>query len=244
MATGFRPRIISQIFAPTPAAGSRCISSFIAIARQSLPLTLRFGIRDLIAIGGLLLIPTGFLVSWITDVGSRVMPFGVLGLVLLLVSMAVEDQLTYGNKRAHLIRQLDESRRTIGLDRAILPESLEFLEASAQQWERIEHSLQTQDWKNREILRDRIYQAAHRAMEEILVLECGAAFETGMTDEQAEQKLTVTATQLTQLADLVDSASAAMMTPHRVEAPTGRMAQANLATDMERLEASLNLMSN
>jgi hypothetical protein len=48
-------------------------------------------------------------------------------------------------------------------------------------------------------------------MEDILVAECGTTIEAGIEDSQASDGLTRAISQLTRLADLVDSAGSALM---------------------------------
>lgn len=138
-------------------------------------------------------------------------------LFLAFLASLTQSKLLYGQSRWRLIRQLDDVRRNVGLDEAILPESLEFLESSAQQWERIEHSLQSNLWRDQDRLRHRIYLAAHTVMENILVLECGSKAESGLTDEQADRALAEAVSNLRTLADRVDSTSREFSTYPREE---------------------------
>ena len=167
-----------------------------------------------------------------------------LGMALL--ATIGQDRLVFGRGRARLIRQLDEIRRSIGLDRAILPESLEFLEVTAQQWERIEHSLQAQVWREQDPLRRRIEVAAHRAMEDIVVLECGSTSEAGMSDEEADRRLGETAAKISQLADQVDATSTALMTYPREGFDSNGMPATGVFPALEELEnaiAGLSLLN-
>jgi len=164
--------------------------------------------------------------------------WGSLGLALL--ALLGQDRLSYGRSRSKLIRQLDEARRSVGLDSVILPESLEFLESTAQQWERIEHALQANAWQGLEGLRFRIDLAAHQAMESILILECGSIDEAGLTDMQADQALTETATNLALLADRVDATSAALGPDPRVIYQSNGISTDGVLPELESLEEVLS----
>jgi len=164
--------------------------------------------------------------------------WGCLGLALL--ATLTQDKLIYGKSRARLIRQLDEVRRSVGLDDAILPESLEFLEATAQQWERIEHALQTSAWREQELLRQRIDIAAHAAMEDIVVLECGSTAEAGLTDQQADQTLAETSANLTWLADQVDATSTAISAYPREAHESNGMPPDGVIPALDLLEEALS----
>jgi len=145
-------------------------------------------------------------------VGGSVRLFGWVFAGAALLAMVTQDRFVYGYGRSKLIRQLDEIRRSVGLDVAILPESLEFLETTAQQWERVEHALQARVWDQQSDLKGRINQAAHSAMEDLVVLECGAQNELDMSDEARDHSLAVKSADLRMLADAVDATSAAIMT--------------------------------
>lgn len=245
MKPGFKPRTINMIFAPVPAAKSRCLSAFVAIARQSLPITLRYEPSHLLALVGIILLILGFLTGGEFRLGKTILGAGWGFLIVAFLATISQDRLMQGKSRAKLIRQLDEVRRSTGLDEAILPESLDFLEATAREWERIEHALEAEYWSLHDGLRRKIYRSAHGAMEDIVVLECGSTEEGGLSDQEAEQTLTETAANLGLLADVVDAASAAMMShqrdehPFNVGSPDGDVLNLEvLAQAIERLERS------
>jgi len=217
MRAGLRPPTISRIFPPMPAARSRCLSAFVAIARQDLPLLLRYEASHILGIGGVALLILGFFTDSLFRYGGTMVSVGWTLLGLSFLASLTQTRFVYGQSRSRLIRQLDEARRNIGLDEAILPESLEFLESTAQQWERIEHAVQAHGWREQEELKSRIDAAAHKAMEEIVILECGSTAESGMSDDQAEEYLNQAVTDLRWLADQVDAASSAMTTYPREE---------------------------
>jgi hypothetical protein len=154
----------------------------------------------------------GFFTVSLIRFGGTLITVGWSTLGLAFLASLTQDKIVYGQSRSRLIRQLDEVRRNVGLDDAILPESLEFLETSAQQWERIEHALQSQVWRNQQWLRARIDMAARSAMEEIVILECGSVAESGIPDTEADSVLSQAVANLRWLADQVDAAAGAITT--------------------------------
>jgi hypothetical protein len=222
-----------------PAARSRCVSTFVAIARQDLPLLLRYEASQILALLGFALLIVGFFTEALSRYGGTMISVGWVMLGLAFLASLTQSKFLYGQSRSRLIRQLDDVRRNVGLDQAILPESLEFLEASAQQWERIEHSLQSQTWREQDRLRSRIFLAAHGAMENILILECGSSAESGMTDEQADRALTESVTSLRLLADQVDATSSAITTYPREEFDSNGIEPDGVIPEFEQLEEAL-----
>ena len=168
--------------------------------------------------------------------------WGLLGLAFF--ATLGQDRLVYGKSRSRLIRQLDEVRRSVGLDDAILPESLEFLEAAAQQWERVEHSLQSHVWEGQDQVKARIDAVAHHTMENILVLECGTITEAGLSDLEADQTLADMAANLSILADRVDATSAAMMTYPREHFDSTGVAATGVVPEMDSLEEILQTLGS
>lgn len=211
MRPGLRPRIVRQIFAPVPAARSRCLSSFIALSRQDLPIGLRYEPSHVLAGVSLLSLIVGFSIEPLTRMGGTLVFLGWWAAGFAVLALVVQDKIIYGTGRPRLLRQLDEVRRTVGLDEALLPETLEFLESTALQWERIEHALGSTPWLNQLELRSRISSAAHRALEDIVVLECGSIDEAGHSDGDAEARIAETASGLRELADAVDAAESATL---------------------------------
>lgn len=242
MRHGLRPPIIAQIFAP-PAARSRCLSTFVAIARQSLPVTLRYEPSHLLAFIGVSALVCGFFAQNMPRLGEMLIALGWGTLGLGLIAMLLQDRLSYGEGRMQLIRRLDEARRSVGLDHVILPESLEFLESTAQQWERIEHALQSHVWRDQQPLRQRIESTSHRVMEDIVVLECGTAPETGLEDGQACNALSVQAENLRVLADRVNAAEAAMTTYARPDFESAGVEPLALMPQFGELEVALAILT-
>ena len=240
MKPGFRPRNIGQIFAPVPAARSRCLSSFIAIARQNLPLPLRYEPSHLLAYSGTSLLVLGFFTDTLTRFSGLMIAVGWGSLGFAVLAMLGQDKLNFGKSRSRLIRQLDEVRRSVGLDRVILPESLEFLEATAQQWERIEHAMSAQVWLEHAELRHRISEAAQRTMEDLVVLECGSTEESGVDDESANQTLAETAGALARLADQVDAVSAALTSYPRDTYESNGVSPEGVVPEAGNLELALS----
>ncbi len=212
MRPGLRPKVIRQIFAPVPAARSRCLSTFIAISRQGLPAPLRYEPSHVLLAAGVLALTFGLAIESYIRLGSTLILCGWGLCALAFIALICQDKLIYGYGRPRLLRMLDESRRTVGLDEALLPESLEFLETTAQQWERIEHALEAHVWIPYADKKYRIYLAAHKAMEDIVVWECGTTEESGLTDSEADRLMSATANNLRLLADAVDSAGSALQT--------------------------------
>ena len=239
MRPGLRPRVVRQIFAPVPAARSRCLASFVAIARQGLPAAFRYEPSHVLAAISALLLFFGFLIESFARIGSALVMCGWGAAAIAAIALLFQDKIIYGQGRPRLIRQLDEVRKTVGLDEALLPESLEFLETTAQQWERIDHALQAQVWKQQEDLKSRIADAAHRAMEDILVLECGTTFEAGLSDEEADQKLSETSANLRILADTVDATAAAIMTYPRDSFESNGASPEGVSIELDDLESIL-----
>src|ERR1700722_8901234 len=110
MRTGFRPQMISQIFAPVPAARSRCLSAFVAIARHNLPLLLRYEASHILAIAGGAFLLTGFFVGELVSFGGTFIAIGWTCLALAFLATLTQDKFVYGHSRSRLIRQLDEVR--------------------------------------------------------------------------------------------------------------------------------------
>ncbi len=164
--------------------------------------------------------------------------WGSLGFAVL--AMLGQDKLNFGKSRSRLIRQLDEVRRSVGLDSVILPESLEFLEATAQQWERIEHAMSAQVWQEHAELRHRISEAAQRTMEDLVVLECGSTEESGVDDESANQTLAETAGALARLADQVDAVSAALTSYPRDTYDSNGVSPDGVVPEADNLELALS----
>ncbi len=239
MKPGLRPRMISQIFAPVPAARSRCLSTFVAIARQSLPLAVRYEASHLLLFLSVILLVGGFLIESVVPFGATMILIGWGVLVIAGLSTLSQNKLVQSQSRSKLIRQLDDTRRSVGLDDAILPESLEFLEATAQQWERIEHALQSQMWGQQDPLRRRIDLAAHNAMEDIVILECGSVMEAGLNDLVADQTLAEKAFNLKSLADHVDATSAAMTTYPRKDFDSSGVPADGVLPELDTLEQTL-----
>ena len=243
MRHGFRPRVIRQIFSPVPAARSRCLSTFVAISRQGLPTTLRYEPSHVLAASSLLLLVLGGIIQTVSRIGGTIVLSGWMVAGLSLIALLFQDKWVYGFGRPRLLRQLDEARRTVGLDEALLPESLDFLETAAQQWERVEHALQSRIWDQHDDLRNRINYAAHQAMEDVVVLECGTTGESGFSDQDAEQALTTTSANLRLLADAVDATASAIMAYPRDnyesngESPHGIIEEVH---DLEQALARLN----
>ena len=229
-----------MIFAPVPAARSRCLSAFIAIARQSLPITLRYEPSHLLSLLGFIFLFFGFFTGSGFRYGRTMIDVGWGLLIVAFLATISQDRLMHGKSRARLIRQLDEVRRSTGLDEAILPESLDFLETTAREWERIEHALEAEYWSLHDDLRRRIYRSAHGAMEDMVVLECGSTAEGGLADQDAEQTLTETAANLSLLADTVDAVGAAIMTYQREDHQFNGMTPDGEMLDFGILEQALN----
>jgi len=185
------------------------------------------------------MIIVGFFTDTFFRYGGTMLSVGWVLLGLAFLASLTQSKFLYGQSRPRLIRQLDDVRRNIGLDQAILPESLEFLEASAQQWERIEHALQSQIWREQDRLRSRIFRAAHVAMESILILECGSSAESGMSDEQADRALTESVSSLRLLADQVDAMSSAITTYPREEFDSNGVEPDGVVPEFELLEEAL-----
>src|SRR5471030_2847897 len=121
MRPGLRPRIVRQIFSTTPAARSRCLSAFVAIARQGLPAQLRYEPSTVLAIAGVGLLVAGLALSPFASFGHFLVLSGWAGLGLAMLALACQHRFDYGYGRSRLIRGLDEARRVNGLDEAILP---------------------------------------------------------------------------------------------------------------------------
>ncbi len=207
MKRGFRPHIVGQIFAAVPCARSRCLSAFVSIARHNLPLPMRYEPSQLLLGLGIGMLLLGWLASSFTHLGTLAIGLGWAFLGLALVAALTQERVLIGQTRWKLIQQLDETRRSVGLDQVILPESLELLERAAQQWERTEHELAAQVWSEQSELKARVSRAAHRKMEDIIVAECGSTIESGVADEDAYHGLNAAIAQLSRLADFVDAAS-------------------------------------
>jgi len=175
----------------------------------------------------------------LTRYGGTMIAIGWASLALAFLATLTQDKLVYGRNRSRLIRQLDEVRRSVGLDDSILPESLEFLEGAAQQWERIEHSLQSQVWFEQDMLRSRIGAAAHGAMEDIVVLECGSTREAGLKDDDADRVLTASVANLKVLADHVDATSSALSSYPRENFLSNGMDPSGVGPELETLEQCL-----
>ena len=239
MKPGFKPRDIGQIFAPVPAARSRCLAAFIAIARQSLPLPLRYEPSHLLFFSGVILLIFGFFTDSLTRFGGMMITVGWGAIAFAGFALISQDRISFGRSRSRLIRQLDEVRRSVGLDKVILPESLEFLEATAHQWERIEHALAAQVWREQDPLRTRIGEAAQRTMEDLVVMECGSTAESGVADDVASETLTEAAAALSKLADQVDAVSTALTTYPRDTFDSNGESAEGVLPEMEDLEAIL-----
>lgn len=239
MRSGLRPPRISQIFAPMPAARSRCVSAFIAIARHDLPLLVRYEASQILSLAGIVLLIVGFFTDSLFRYGGTMLSTGWVLLGLAFLASLTQSKFLYGQSRSRLIRQLDDVRRSVGLDQAILPESLEFLESSAQQWERIEHSLQSHVWREQDRLRSRIFKAAHVAMENIVILECGSSAESGMADDQADFALEESVTNLRFLADQLDATSNALTTYPREGFDSNGVEPEGVLPEFEMLEEAL-----
>lgn len=184
----------------------------------------------------------GFFTDTLTRYSGLMISVGWGALGFAVLAMLGQDKLNFGKSRSRLIRQLDEIRRSVGLDRVILPESLEFLEKTAQQWERIEHALSAQVWLEHADLRLRISEAAQRTMEDLVVLECGSLEESGVDDESANQTLSETAGALARLADLVDAVSAALVSYPREGYESNGASPEGVVPDADSLELALSTL--
>ena len=242
MRNGLRPRIMPQIFAPIPAARSRCLSSFIAIARDGLPTVLRYDPSQILFAASLLVVLIGMAITPYVHFGSSMVLFGWITAGLGLFAMLSQGHFDYGHGRPRLIRQLDQARRSEGLDNVLLPESLEFLEEAAQQWERIEHTLASPVWMEQTDLKLRINQAAHFAMEDLVVLECGSRYESGADDDEAERRLSSTSANLRMLADELDAVTSASNTYPREKFDSSGVPANGVVEDLEDLEEILDRM--
>jgi hypothetical protein len=200
---------------------------------------LRYEASHILSLAGISLLILGFFTESLTRYGGTMIGVGWVLLGLAFLASLTQSKVLYGQSRSRLIRQLDDVRRSVGLDDAILPESLEFLEASAQHWERIEHSLQSRFWVGEQDLRARVYSAAHSAMENILVLECGSSAETGMTDEQADRAIAEAVNNLRNLADRVDATANAITTYPREDFESNGVEPEGVVPEFGFLEETL-----
>jgi len=240
MKPGLRPRIVRQIFAPTPAARSRCLAGFVAIARQGLPIPLRYEASTVLVPAAAAMIVVGLLLHSISGLSRFLMLGGWMVGGLAVIALISQHRFDYGHGRSRLIRGLDAARRVNGLDQVILPESLEFLEATSQQWERIEHAMTASVWDEQGDLRDRIRRRAHTTMEDILVAECGSIQEAGLSDEEADRRLTDAAAYLRHLADFVDAAGTALQTYPREDYESSGASASGVVPEIDDLEAMLS----
>lgn len=243
MRNGLRPQIIRQIFAPIPAARSRCLSTFIAIARDGLPTLLRYDPSQVLFVASLAVVFLGMMISPYAHFGSSMVLFGWITAGIGILAMVSQGHIDYGYGRPRLIRQLDQARRTVGLDEVLLPESLAFLEEAAQQWERVEHTLASPIWMEQPELRQRINHAAHFMMEDLVVIECGSRSESGVNDEEAERRLSSMSTNLRILADTLDAVTSASNTyPREAFESTGAPTN-GIIVEMDDLEEILERVS-
>lgn len=240
MKRGFRPPIVGQIFATVPCAKSRCLSAFVSIARNQLPLTKRYEPSQMLFAAGVVLLVLGELIGPVFKFGHSVALFGVVAMAVAFGSSYTQDRVVVGQTRWRLIRQLDEARRSVGLDEVILPESLELLEAAAQQWERIEHELSAKAWDEQISIKQRISQLSHSMLEDVLVRECGTAMEAKMDDASASESIQGSIAALTQLANLVDAAGSALNSYPREGYETTGVEPLKTEAAIQQLEAFLS----
>ena len=182
----------------------------------------------------------GWLANSFTRLGTLAIGLGWTFLGVALVATLTQERILIGQTRWKLIRQLDEARRSVGLDQVILPESLELLERAAQQWERTEHELAAFVWNEQAELKSRISRAAHLRMEDILVAECGTTIESGVDDELAADGLQMAIVELSKLADLVDAAGAALTSYPRAEFESSGVEPLMIQPALESLDSYLS----
>lgn len=112
--------------------------------------------------------------------------------------------------RRRTIAQLNQSRKTIGLDRALPPGTVTVLETAANEWERITHALQAQTWAGHRELRHRVDLAALDLMEEFISIHCGSLIAERLVKGNVPMRAEEISQALRKLALLVEETSVEM----------------------------------
>lgn len=172
---GMRPRG-GNLFRPVSYANldpeTRRLATFVAIARDRLPAVERSDPRMRLASYSL----GAGLLGWIVVRIFFGPDWATLGALLagLMGTVGVSARtLTHSTaqtrRRAAVIRNLDDARRSKGLDHALESPLKEQLEAYAADWEYVEHRLADRLWTSQPLLRMRIQNASQRCTERVLV---------------------------------------------------------------------------
>lgn len=173
---------------------SRALSVFVSLAASRLP---RNEFRYVLPVAGSIV---GAAVGVILRPNTLPLDGAVLGLIVGLIGASF-----YFRRNPDPILWLEQRRKSIGLDRAISEAQLSFLEAAARDWERIDNALTSEAWRGQVAYHARVERIAEVAMLRVVddVLQAGQ-------DGPARGKLT-------QLANAVESVSAAMGAYERPE---------------------------